>query len=293
VKFSLLRNLIPGALFSGLPPSRKLRRTGKPHPSALLLFFLSLSLSLGSSEASASEDPKLREIMEKHVEAMGGWRNWSEVESIRLSGTIERGGQTVDFVIIKKRPNQIRATITVPVPGKEDEALQVIRAHDGDSAWTATRLAGAPNLKKEPLDSADAASLSEDAGPLPPLIKRWRAGTPLEYLGVETLEGKPVHHLRTIPEASDGERQSFYLSSEDFFLRKTETLGPDGELLSATRYSVYRPKAGIMVPTDVVIDSPTTGRSRMRTESTEIGVGIYEEYFGGASAEARIISNAP
>ena len=82
---------------------------------------------------------------------MGGLANWSQIESIQLNGTIERDGKTVDFVIIKKRPDQIRATVTMPVPGKEDEAIQLIRAHDGKSAWTATRLSGAPEMQKEKL----------------------------------------------------------------------------------------------------------------------------------------------
>jgi hypothetical protein len=55
---------------------------------------------------------------------MGGLRNWSQVESIRLSGTIERDGQTVDIVIIKKRPNQIRATVTIPLPNDPDNKVQ-------------------------------------------------------------------------------------------------------------------------------------------------------------------------
>ena len=76
------------------------------------------------STASAKEAPTLNGILQKHLEAMGGLRNWSQVESIRLSGTIERDGQTVDIVIIKKRPNQIRATVTIPLPNDPDNKVQ-------------------------------------------------------------------------------------------------------------------------------------------------------------------------
>ena len=105
------------------------------------LIGLSLLLSALHSAATAANDPRVNEILSKHQEAMGGLTNWSQIESIQLNGTGERDGKTVDVVIIKKRPNQIRATVTLPVPGKEDEAIQLIRAHDGKSAWTANRLA--------------------------------------------------------------------------------------------------------------------------------------------------------
>ena len=126
------------------------------------LIGLSLLLSALHSVSAAVNDPRVNEILSKHQEAMGGLTNWSQIESIQLNGTVERDGKTVDVVIIKKRPNQIRATVTVPVPGKEGEAIQLIRAHDGKSAWTATRLAGAPEMQKEelPPEAADQIPLS-------------------------------------------------------------------------------------------------------------------------------------
>ena len=101
----------------------------------LFMLFLAGTLAL-TYPARASETPELRKILKSHVDAMGGWKNWSQIGSIRQTGTIEREGQTVDFCIVKKRPNMIRATLTMAIPGKEDEAVQVIRAHDGRVLWS-------------------------------------------------------------------------------------------------------------------------------------------------------------
>jgi hypothetical protein len=100
--------------------------------------FISLALVLISAANAEDSQTSVNEILRKHFEAMGGLNNWNRIESIQMNGTIERDGQTVDIVIVKKRPDQIRATVTVPIPGKENEAFQIIRAHDGKTAWTAT-----------------------------------------------------------------------------------------------------------------------------------------------------------
>ena len=49
---------------------------------------LSLSLTLVYSAANATEDRTLNEILQKHLEAMGGLNNWSRIESIQMNGTI-------------------------------------------------------------------------------------------------------------------------------------------------------------------------------------------------------------
>jgi hypothetical protein len=176
---------------------------------------LSLSLALmllhSATLAAATGDPTLNEILQKHLEAMGGLSNWHKVESIQLNGTIKRDGQTVNVVIIKKRPNQIRATVTVPIPNKDDAYFQVIRAHDGKTAWTATRLAGAPDMVKQELPAEAADELLADAGVLPPLIKFWREGAQLELLSPKIINSETNFSIRVAGKNLTSE-YTFYIS---------------------------------------------------------------------------------
>jgi hypothetical protein len=232
----------------------------------------------------AADDPTLNTILQKHLEAMGGLNNWNRIESIQLNGTIERDGQTVDIVIVKKRPNQIRATVTVPILGKEDEAFQIIRAHDGKTAWTATRLAGAKEMQKEVLPAEAADQLLADAGVLPPLVKLWREGADLELLGTKSMDGINHFAIRVIPEDLP-QQYTFYLSGESYLIAHYESTHPaDG--ISKTIMADYRREQNILVPQLVIIESPQTGQSVMATTSVKIGVGIYEEYFSPATPTA-------
>jgi hypothetical protein len=240
-------------------------------------------VSLPENVSSASTGPtprlsyELRDILGKHWEAMGG-NNWLEVESIRLNGTIERDGQFVDICIVKKRPDQIRATVTLPLPGNEDEELQVIRAHDGKTAWTATRLAGTPEMKKEELPSEAAAELLADAGVLPPLIKLWREGdAKLKLLDPSVIAGQSV--LTILAHVQDSPRShTFYLDKETYRLIAYESRDSSGKTTKTT-LSDYVSQSGIYLAKHSIIEASGTGRSVMKTDAFEIGVGIYQEYF--------------
>ena len=225
----------------------------------------------------AEPSPELRTLIEKYGEAIGGMRTWSKVESIQLSGTVERDGKQVDLVMIKKRPNQIRATITLPLPSDDENKLQVIRAHDGKTAWTATRLAGAETMTKEELSPSAAAELLADAGTLPRLIQLWRAGVDIELRESSEIDGQPAFTITA--QGEDGTTHAtFYLSSEDFLLLAFESHDPVNGT-TRTTLSDYETYSGIQLPTRRIIDSGQTGRSVITTRSVEVGVGIYKDYF--------------
>lgn len=214
--------------------------------------------------------------MAKHIEAMGGLDNWDRIESIRLSGTVERDGKTVDIVIVKKRPNQIRATVTVPVSGQRSGHMQLIRAHDGTSAWTATRLAGAQETIKTAMTGDDAASLLADAGVAPRLIQLWEANEPLKLVGRSQFGGREAFILELSKNGVDVTHR-FILDAKSHRTFARETFSAKGSTL--TRLSAYEAHAGVYVPTYSEMITQGTSRSIIRIESIETGVGIYPDYF--------------
>jgi hypothetical protein len=241
----------------------------------LSIFIISVLLTL---PVAAQPTPKLDSIMRQHIEAMGGLTNWNRVESIRLAGTVEREGQTVDIVIVKKRPDKIRATVTIPIPERDGEYLQLIRAHDGRNAWTAMRLAGALETHKTELSRKDARGLLADAGILPRLYKFWRTNKPLQFSGTGQFSGEKVYIIK-FEDTSNAAQYRFYLSTESYHTLGYEIRSEEGTVL--TQLSAYIEKAGVFLPThsETTTDGTGTGRSVMRTESIQVGIGIYADYF--------------
>lgn len=243
----------------------------------LRVLFSCIAFALTAQSISADEDPKLQQILNAHVEAMGGWRAWNKIESIRLTGTIEREGKTVDFCIIKKRPDQIRATITMPVPGQEDEAVQLIRAYDGKTAWTATRTAGEQTYIGEPIWDEGRKELIEDAKLLPKLIQLWQDGASLAFVEVGTKYNIPVFIIQSNCD-SDGIAYRFYLDTRKYTLIEYSIL-QKGNILSTTRLSCYSEISGILFPKNIQIESLHNPTICMKIANVELGVGIYQEYF--------------
>lgn len=242
------------------------------------LLLLSITFLVGLTHADVNKERELQDILRKHADAMGGLRNWNKVESIRTTGTIERDGQLVDFCIIKKRPNQIRATITMPIPGKEDEHLQIIRAHDGRDAWTSTRLAGGETLAYQPLSGDEATDLVDEAQVLPQLIHLWQNNANLEIIGLKTFHGKMHHIIKATHKDSPNKSYEFYLSDDSKLVSKQITY-KKGAVASTTILSDSTPVSGITIPKTRELDSTATGTSVIEIHDVTVGVGIYEEYF--------------
>ena len=243
----------------------------------LLGVFLLLLFTAPGHQASADQDPELQRILKAHVDAMGGWRAWNKVESIRLTGTIEREGQTYDFCIIKKRPDQIRATITMSLPGNKDEEIQLIRAYDGKKAWTASRMAGSDELSLTPLDDESRKDLIEDAALLPKLVHLWQSGADLQLLGTGTVGGRTAYKIQ----ATQGESDFEYLMhvDKDTYQLMEYSIVRGGDIFSTTRLSGFASFSEVLLPQNMTIESKETGSSQMHVAGIEVGVGIYRDYF--------------
>jgi hypothetical protein len=243
-----------------------------------LLFMLLLAATMVLTyQASATENPQLRKILKAHADAMGGWKNWSQIESIRQTGNIERDGQTIEFCIVKKRPHQIRATITIPIPGSDNEAMQMIQAHDGKQAWSATRRAGGQELNQQKLTGQAAADLLAEATVLPSLIHLWRSGATLDRLPNSTQAGQEQIVIQATP-TDTSSVYTFYLHSENFRVLHYTQLNTDGTNIQTT-LNHYRTFNGLLFPETTRIESKQTGISSMVTHDIEIGIGIYDDYF--------------
>lgn len=238
-----------------------------------------------------AQERELQEILRKHANAMGGLRNWNKVESIRTTGKIERNDQIVDFCIIKKHPNQIRATITLPIPGQDDEKLQVIRAYDGKEAWTATRLTGGQTINHQRLTGTDATEVAEEAIILPRLIHLWRNRAQLALVDSESTKGKNAYVVSAIPDDQPERRYEFHICNQTF--TTIEVISYLGDTLtSKVVLSQLTEVSGIQIFKKHEMTSPISGKTRMQIQEVTVGVGIYEEYFEGCTDIFKITKTA-
>lgn len=218
----------------------------------------------------------LEEILNKHVKAMGGWKNWKEVESIRTVGIVERENKEFPIVIIKKRPNLLRATVKIPTTNHESE-MRVVRAFDGDQAWSATYFAGNRDFNKEYLSQAAAQDLVMDAGVLPPLIKFWQEGAILKIIGHKMINGDP-HYMIEAKFRDFPNKYVFYLSPKNYLVSQYDSID-DSAGITRTVLKDYVTEQGVRIPKLTITYSEKIGSTFITTKSIKIGVGIHQEYF--------------
>ena len=238
------------------------------------------SLTVPIEVAESQQIPNLenlQKLLMHHMDAMGGWRNWNQVESICTRGIITRDNKNFPLVVVKKKPHLVRATVTLPAHKDNNAKIQVIRGHDGLAAWSAMRLVGELDIQKEALSKDDADELYAETGVLPPLIKFWQEDAAIQLLGLATIEGTLHYKLRVQPIGMDS-HYVFYLSSVDHRVHQYEYV-KNNIIVNRVFLKEYAEHKGVVVPMIIITQSELTGDSIVTTSSVEIGVGIYNDYF--------------
>jgi len=244
-----------------------------------LFFMLCLAVvapPLQKLQATELDTLTIDELMMEHVGAMGRIGYWERVESVKMDGTVERGGQKAELCVIKKRPGKIRATITITNPQDSSQSIQFVRAYDGEEAWTVTRRNMTTLSEKRMLTEIEAKSLLNDAHIEPRLLELYKNGARLTVLAPSSLAGEPMYTIQAVPLKSD-ETSIFYIDPNTFLPRRFSHLSGDSKTI--TDFSDFKEKNGLQFPHTVEITTSDSVKSTIRLHSIEIGVGIYDEYF--------------
>jgi outer membrane lipoprotein-sorting protein len=206
---------------------------------------LLLSATLAASAlvllATPEETPlTVDQIVQKHVEALGGAAKLNAIQSLVVTGTASILGQTEAPLTIRvKRPNLMRLEMTF-------QGRKIVQAFDGTTAWTVN-----PTVSSEPKQSSEedtrAAQESSDfiGGNL---VDYKSKGNTVELVDKEELEGVSVYKLKITKK--NGSIEYDYLDAKSFLPIRTEgrrtQLGQ--EILYESKIANYKPVEGVLMP---------------------------------------------
>ena len=207
----------------------------------LLLVFLVSSVSAQSVD----------EILAKHVEALGGAEKISAITSLKILGTVSRGGGRFEMPFTRywKAPNKYRNE-------SEMRGNKMIQATDGETAWAVMpfgrggrrRGNAGGNTGPQVLEGPRAQSFLGESKIFGLLYGAVENGYEIEYVGTEEFEGTEVIKLELLHE--NGRKIHSYLDAEYFLEIKREThrSGPDGQSFTATTlFSDFKEVNGVMI----------------------------------------------
>jgi outer membrane lipoprotein-sorting protein len=206
-----------------------------------LLLIATLAASALVLLATPEETPlTVDQIVQKHVEALGGAAKLNSIQSLVVTGTVSILGQTeAPLTIQVKRPNLMRLEMTF-------QGRKIVQAFDGTTAWTVN-----PTVSSEPKQSSEedtrAAQESSDfiGGNL---VDYKSKGNTVELVDKEELEGVSVYKLKITKK--NGSIEYDYLDAKSFLPIRTEgrrtQLGQ--EILYESKIANYKPVEGVLMP---------------------------------------------
>ena len=211
------------------------------------------------------------QIVQKHVEAIGGTTKLNAIQSLVVTGTASILGQTeAPLTIQVKRPNLMRLEITF-------QGKKVVQAFDGTIAWTMNPLVDSEPKQSSEEDTRAAQESSDFIGGN--LVDYKSKGNTVELVDKEDIEGIAVYKLKITKKSGSVEYD--YLDAASFLPIKTEgrrkQLGQ--EILYESEIADYKPVEGVLIPFSV--KQMVNGRLAMQItiEKMDANVPVDEAVF--------------
>ena len=180
------------------------------------------------------------QIVQKHVEAIGGTAKLNAIQTLVVTGKASILGKTeAPLTIQVKRPNLMR--LEMNFLGRE-----IVQAFDGVTAWTLNPLVGAEPTESNEEDTRAAQESSDFiSGNLADYKSK---GNMVELVDKEEIEGAAVYKLKITKK--NGSVEYDYLDAKSFLPIKTEgrrtQLGQ--EVLYESKLANYKPVEGVLMP---------------------------------------------
>ncbi|HEY7473574.1 MAG TPA: hypothetical protein VH679_01075 [Vicinamibacterales bacterium] len=231
-----------------------------PAAVAVVVFAHTASLPAAQDQLPAGKD-----ILAKHVKAIGGEAPYKAVKSIRATGRFEMPGQQIsgDFVMMAARPNKQRVKITVAGIG------EIESGYDGKVGWRIDPIQGPALLTGKELTEAADDAVFDGALYGPDFVSE------ATTIGKETFEGRPAYKVKLVLK-SGSDRVEFFDAETGFQIGSQSTRAtPMGQVPVVSVLRDYRKFGALTMPSTLVQKLMISGPGTAGLEQT-VNVNNYE-----------------
>ncbi|MDQ7051867.1 MAG: hypothetical protein Q9P14_02825 [candidate division KSB1 bacterium] len=217
------------------------------------------------------------ELIQKNIEATGGYEKWKSLKTMKITGTIQMQGMEMPFVRYSKRPNKLRIEATM-------QGQTIVQAYDGQTAWWIFPFMGSTEPQKMPKEQAE--DIIEQAEFDGPLIDYKKKGHKVELVGKEDVEGTDAYKLKIT--LKSGQVIYTYLDSEYFLeIKQTAKRSRQGnELEVFSIYGDYKEVDGLLLPHSIIIQAgPQT--TNLVIEKVEFNIDLDDDFFIMPASEGK------
>jgi len=204
----------------------------------LLLFIPLIKISCQHKEEKGEKNTDaLEELIEKNINARGGYEKLKAVKSLKITAKYVQQGRETPVILTIKRPNFIYGEVLFPTS-------PMICGYDGNTAWWFNR-----TQLSEPrtLTAEDALIFTRyaDFGDL--FVDYEQKGQKIELIGIEDLDGQKVHKLKIT--SQNGIIRYVYLDAKNFHdVKESYRSKKEKEFGLEVIFKDFRAIDGVMFP---------------------------------------------
>jgi hypothetical protein len=212
------------------------------------------------------------EIVNKHIEAMGGKDKLSAVKTLKMVASVDVG------------PN-MKAPMTMYVVNNksyrmelEFQGMKMVNAFDGNDGWYVNPFGGKKDAEKM---NAEQIRESQDQTDIAGNLFNYKEkGSTIEYLGKEDMEGTDTYKLKLTKKT--GDVKYYYVDASSYLVLKetTKRKFEDKEVEGESLMSNYKKVDGVMFPFTVEAREKNAAQGQaINMETVEVNPKIDDSMF--------------
>jgi hypothetical protein len=248
-----------------------------------LILLLTLAV-FGSPSPASDPDLTVDEIVQRHIDALGGAGNLEAIRSLKKTGTYVYNGMEHRLVSFHEVERKSREEIEgLKVWGTAVwEGHTVVRGTNGSIAWAVDE---SREAEMRSISPANAASIIEEADLRGALFDHEKKGHEVQLAGQGDVDGTAAWVLEVT--LVSGAVQKWFLDEESFLVLRKEVASEktegDSPFASYERprswhFDDYRSVGGVMVPFWVYVEEPLFAREYI-FETIEANVPLDDGLF--------------